>query len=111
MRPERPRQAVILAGGRGTRMRPLTDDLPKPMIEFGGRPFLEHLVELLADQGFERVLMLLGYRPDVIRDHFGDGSRFGIAIDYVVSDVDDLTARDETEHERAAGGGEPAVAE
>lgn len=93
MRPERPRQAVILAGGRGTRMRPLTDDRPKPMIEFAGRPFLEHLVELLADQGFERVLMLLGYLPDVIRDHFGDGSRFGIAIDYVVSDVDDLTAR------------------
>lgn len=93
MRPERPRQAVILAGGRGTRMRPLTNDRPKPMIEFGGRPFLEYVVELLADQGFDRILMLLGYLPDVIRDHFGDGRRFGVAIDYVVSDADDLTAR------------------
>lgn len=93
MRPERPRQAVILAGGRGTRMRPLTDDRPKPMIEFGGRPFLEHVVELLAEQGFERILMLLGYLPDVIQEHFGDGRRFGVSIDYVVSGADDLTAK------------------
>ncbi len=93
MSPERPRQAVILAGGRGTRMRPLTDDRPKPMIEFHGRPFLEYTVELLAEQGFERVLMLLGYLPEVIQDHFGDGSRFGIRIDYSVTDPDDLTAR------------------
>ncbi|HEV7200452.1 MAG TPA: HAD-IIIA family hydrolase [Candidatus Limnocylindria bacterium] len=90
---QRPRQAVILAGGRGTRMRPLTDDRPKPMIEFSGRPFMEYMVELLAEQGFERVLMLLGYLPDVIRDHFGDGSRFGIRIEYSVTDPDDLTGR------------------
>ena len=87
----RPTQAVILAGGRGTRMRPLTDDRPKPMIEFHGRPFLEYLVEMLREQGFERVLMLLGYLPEVVRDHFGDGARFGVAIDYSISDPDDLT--------------------
>ncbi len=90
---QRPRQAVILAGGRGTRMRPLTDDRPKPMIEIAGRPFLAYIVERLAEQGIERIEMLLGYLPDVIRDYFGDGKQFGVAIDYVVSDPDDLTAR------------------
>ena len=74
-------------------MRPLTDDRPKPMIEFHGRPFLEYMVELLAEQGFERILMLLGYLPETIQDHFGDGSRFGVQVDYSVSDVEDLTAR------------------
>ena len=74
-------------------MRPLTDDRPKPMIEFHGRPFLEYQVELLADQGYERILMLLGYLPDGIRDHFGDGGRFGVEIDYSTTDPDDLTAR------------------
>lgn len=74
-------------------MRPLTDDRPKPMIEFHGRPFLEYMVELLAEQGFDRILMLLGYLPEVIQDHFGTGARFGVQIDYSVSDADDLTAR------------------
>jgi D-glycero-D-manno-heptose 1,7-bisphosphate phosphatase len=63
------------------------------MIEFHGRPFMEYMVELLAEQGFERVLMLLGYLPEVISDHFGHGERYGIEIDYSVSDVEDLTAR------------------
>jgi D-glycero-D-manno-heptose 1,7-bisphosphate phosphatase len=93
MATERPRQAVILAGGRGTRMRPLTDDRPKPMIEINGKPFMAYTVEHLASQGFDRVHMLLGYLPDVIREYFGDGSAFGVKIDYTVSDADDLTAR------------------
>lgn len=88
---DRPRQAVILAGGRGTRLAPLTDTLPKPMIAFHGRPFLEYLIEMLREQGFERVLLLLGYLPDVIRDHFGDGRRWGLDVDYVVSPVEDET--------------------
>ena len=82
---ERPTQAVILAGGRGTRMRPLTDTRPKPMVEFHGRPFLEYMIEMLREQGFERVLLLLGYLPEVIQEHFGDGSGFGVEIDYSVS--------------------------
>lgn len=90
---QRPTQAVILAGGRGTRLRPLTDTRPKPMVEFHGKPFLEYLVEMLREQGFERVLMLLGYLPEVIRGYFGDGSRWGVQIDYSVSDADDLTVR------------------
>jgi histidinol-phosphate phosphatase family protein len=89
--PERPRQAVILAGGRGTRMRPVTDTRPKPMVEFHGKPFLEYLVEMLREQGFERVLMLLGYLPEVIQDHFGDGSAFGMEVGYSVTAPDDLT--------------------
>ncbi|MGH3666187.1 MAG: HAD-IIIA family hydrolase [Egibacteraceae bacterium] len=89
----RPRQAVILAGGRGSRLRPLTDTRPKPMVEFAGKPFLQHTIELLRDQGFERFLLLLGYLPEVVVDHFGDGSRLGVRIDYVTTAPDDLTAR------------------
>jgi histidinol-phosphate phosphatase family protein len=88
-----PSQAVILAGGRGTRLRPLTDDRPKPMVGFHGRPFLEYLVEMLRDQGFKEILMLLGYLPQVIERHFGDGRRFGVPIRYSVSEPDDLTSR------------------
>lgn len=92
MRRERPTQAVILAGGRGERLRPLTDHVPKPMIEFHGKPFLEYMVEMLREQGFETILMLLGYLPEVITDHFGDGSRLGVRIDYRVTAPEDLTA-------------------
>lgn len=89
----RPRQAVVLAGGRGTRLRPLTDARPKPMIEFHGRPFLDYIVEMLAAQGLERVVMLLGYLPQAVQEHFGDGRRWGVEITYSISDADDLTAR------------------
>jgi D-glycero-D-manno-heptose 1,7-bisphosphate phosphatase len=85
------RQAVILAGGRGMRLRPLTDRLPKPMAPIGGRPFIEYVVEMLRDQGIEEVLFLLGYLPEAIVDHFGDGSRFGLRIGYDVAPVDDET--------------------
>jgi len=88
----RPRQAVILAGGRGTRLQPITLTRPKPMVEFHGKPFLEYIVEMLRDQGFDRILMLLGYLPDVIVDHFGDGSHLGVQISYDVTEADDLTA-------------------
>lgn len=90
---DRPRQAVILAGGRGSRLRPITDLVPKPMIRFGGKPFLEYLVELLQAQGFERILLLLGYLPEEIRSYFGDGRRWGVRIEAVVSGVEDETGR------------------
>ena len=57
----RPTQAVILAGGRGTRLKPLTNTVPKPMVLFHGKPFLGYIVEMLREQGFTHVLMLLGY--------------------------------------------------
>jgi histidinol-phosphate phosphatase family protein len=88
----RPTQAVMVAGGRGTRMRPLTDDRPKPMVEVNGRPFLEYLVDQLREQGFDRLLLLLGYRAEAIQDHFGDGGRWGVEIEYSVTAPDDLTA-------------------
>jgi histidinol-phosphate phosphatase family protein len=90
---ERPRQAVILAGGQGTRLRPLSDIRPKAMIEIHGRPFLEEIVEMLKDQGFEEVLMLLGYLPNVVQDYFQDGSRWGLKISYSVTPVENNTGR------------------
>ncbi|MGQ0663107.1 MAG: HAD-IIIA family hydrolase [Pseudomonadota bacterium] len=90
---ERPRQAVILAGGRGMRLRPLTETRPKPMIEFHGRPFLEYLIEMLRDQGFERFLLLLGYLPEAISGYFGDGRPLGVEIEYALSGVEDDTGR------------------
>lgn len=88
---ERPRQAVILAGGRGTRMRPVTNDRPKPMVPILDHPFLEYQIEQLREQGFERVLLLLGYLPEAVQQYFGDGRRWGINISYSVTDPDQLT--------------------
>jgi D-glycero-D-manno-heptose 1,7-bisphosphate phosphatase len=63
------------------------------MVEVCGKPFVEYQIEQLRDQGFDRVLFLLGYLPDVVRDYFGDGSRFGMRIDYSVTHIDDDTGR------------------
>ena len=73
-------------------MRPLTDTRPKPMVEFHGNPFLGWMVDMLREQGFTRVLLLLGYLPEVIMDHFGDGSDYGVEIEYRVTRPEDLTA-------------------
>lgn len=75
-------QAVILAGGLGTRLRPLTDHLPKPMVEVCGKPFLEHQLLLLRKRGMKRVLLLTGYLGDMIEDYFGAGANFGMDISY-----------------------------
>src|SRR5262245_27345260 len=84
-------QAVILAGGRGERLRPLTDTIPKPMVPFHGKPFLRYLIERLAAQGIRRVTLLLGFLPDVVRAYFGDGRQFGIDIEYSVTPPSDET--------------------
>lgn len=86
-----PTQAVILAGGKGTRLGSLTDTMPKPMVPFHGRPFLEYLIEMLRDQGFTRLILLLGYLPEPIQSHFGDGSQLGVEIEYSVTDVENDT--------------------
>jgi D-glycero-D-manno-heptose 1,7-bisphosphate phosphatase len=91
--PERPTQAIILAGGRGTRLKPLTDTQPKPMVEILGKPFLAYQIEQLRDQGFKKILLLLGYLPEVVQDYCGDGSRWDLKIEYSVSPVEDETAR------------------
>jgi len=84
-------QAVILAGGKGTRLYPITKDIPKPMIEFHGRPFISYLLQMLKDNGVEKVLMLLGYLPEKIMDYCGDGKRWGLDIEYSIGGVDDDT--------------------
>lgn len=75
-------KAVIMAGGYGTRLRPLTVKLPKPMIPIANRPMLEHIVLLLKSHGFDDIIMLTYFFPEAIEEHFGDGSRFGVRITY-----------------------------
>jgi D-glycero-D-manno-heptose 1,7-bisphosphate phosphatase len=80
-------QAVILAGGIGKRLRPLTDTIPKPMAPVNNKPFLEYLLELLRDNDITEVVLLLGYLHDKIQSYFGDGTKFNIKIRYSVGDV------------------------
>jgi D-glycero-D-manno-heptose 1,7-bisphosphate phosphatase len=89
----RPRQAVIVAGGRGTRLGPLTDDRPKALVEIAGRPFLDHLVESVRDRGFDRILLLLGYRADLIERHVAEVGGWGIEVQTVATDPHDETGR------------------
>ena len=76
--------ALVLAGGKGERLRPLTDTVPKPMAPVAGRPILEYQIDWLKDAGVENVVFLVGYRWESIRSHFGDGSRYGVTISYSV---------------------------
>ena len=84
--PRRTNRAVILAGGRGTRLRSVTGDLPKPMVPVAGRPILERLVLHLVGSGITNVTLAVGFGADVIEQHFGDGSAFGCAISYLRED-------------------------
>lgn len=84
--PNRTTPVVIMAGGLGTRLRPLTEKLPKPLIPVGSKPVLETIIEGFASQGFENLILCLNYKGDMIRDHFGDGERFGVRIRYISED-------------------------
>jgi dTDP-glucose pyrophosphorylase len=86
-------RAVILAAGRGTRMRELTNDIPKPMIEVRGKPVLQHIVEGLRDAGVRRFLIIVGYHAETVRDFFGDGRRHTVDIEYAIQTVQDGTGR------------------
>lgn len=76
-------RVVLMAGGLGTRLRPLTETVPKPMLPISGRPILEKIIESFTAQGFYRFTIALNYKAEMISDHFGDGTRFGAEIDYV----------------------------
>jgi UDP-N-acetylglucosamine diphosphorylase / glucose-1-phosphate thymidylyltransferase / UDP-N-acetylgalactosamine diphosphorylase / glucosamine-1-phosphate N-acetyltransferase / galactosamine-1-phosphate N-acetyltransferase len=86
-------KAVVLAAGRGTRMRELTADLPKPMIEVRGKPVLQHIVEGLRDAGVRRFVVIVGYHAEAVRRFFGDGRRHNVDIEYVTQTVQDGTGR------------------
>src|SRR5438132_7723363 len=86
-------KAVLLAAGRGTRMRELTADLPKPMIKVREKPILLHIVEGLQTAGIKNFLIIVGYHSDTVRDYFGDGTCFGLRINYVMQAVQDGTGR------------------
>lgn len=77
---------VIMAGGLGTRLRPITETIPKPMIQIGGRPILESILNGFIAQGFRRFFLAVNYKAEVLRGHFGDGSRLGVSIEYVQED-------------------------
>jgi len=81
-------QAVILAGGYGTRMRPFTFDNPKPMYPFNEKPFLEYLINQVKGFGINDIVLLLGYLPEKIIGYFGDGSKWGVSIKYSVTPVE-----------------------
>ncbi|MDA8385769.1 MAG: nucleotidyltransferase family protein, partial [Actinomycetota bacterium] len=75
-------KAVIMAGGEGTRLRPLTATAPKPMLPVANRPMLEHILNLLKKHGFDEVVITVAFMANAIRTYFGDGSDFGIRVSY-----------------------------
>jgi mannose-1-phosphate guanylyltransferase/phosphomannomutase len=85
-------KAVIMAGGFGTRLRPLTTSIPKPMVPLINVPMMEHIVNLLKNHNITDIISLLYYQPDIIKHHFGTGSNFGITMNYVQAAADYGTA-------------------
>ncbi|MGB9112329.1 MAG: sugar phosphate nucleotidyltransferase [Acidimicrobiales bacterium] len=79
-------KAVIMAGGEGTRLRPLTTNQPKPMLPMANRPMAEHVIALLRKHGFDEVIVTVAFMANTIRTYFGDGSEFGVAIEYATEE-------------------------
>jgi len=88
-----PVKAVILAAGKGTRMRELTNELPKPMLKVQGKPILEHILEGLISAGIREIFFVTGFRAEVIEGYFGDGSKWGARVLYGRQPVQDGTGR------------------
>ena len=81
--PSRDNWVVLMAGGLGSRLRPLTEDTPKPLLKVGHKPILESILENFIEHGFRRFFLSVNYKADMFRAHFGDGSSFGAQIDYL----------------------------
>jgi mannose-1-phosphate guanylyltransferase / phosphomannomutase len=79
-------KAVVMAGGEGTRLRPLTSNQPKPMVPIVGKPCMEHILELVREHGFEDVIVTVAFLPQAIRSYFGDGESLGLRIEYSVEE-------------------------
>jgi dTDP-glucose pyrophosphorylase len=86
-------KAVILAAGKGTRMRELTREIPKPLLRVNGRPILEHILEGILAAGIREVFIVTGFRADTIESHFGDGSRWNARIAYGRQEIQDGTGK------------------
>ncbi len=86
-------RAVVLAAGKGTRMRGITDAIPKPMVEVGGRPMLWHVLRALAGAGVQEAAVIIGYMADSIRDYFGTGENVGLKLSYFTQQTQDGTGR------------------
>ena len=85
-------KAVILAGGLGKRLRPLTNKKPKPMMPLGGKPILEHLMKWIKKNGIKEIVLCVSYLHKTIEDYFGDGKKFGVKIEYAISNKPLATA-------------------
>jgi UDP-N-acetylglucosamine diphosphorylase / glucose-1-phosphate thymidylyltransferase / UDP-N-acetylgalactosamine diphosphorylase / glucosamine-1-phosphate N-acetyltransferase / galactosamine-1-phosphate N-acetyltransferase len=99
-------KAVVLAAGKGTRMKELTNELPKPMLPVQGKPILEHILEGLRSAGIRDFCIVTGWRREVIESHFADGSRWGVNIQFVEQKVQDGTGK-APELAKAIVGNEP----
>src|SRR6476469_8341310 len=86
-------KAVILAAGKGTRMKELTNELPKPMLKARGKPILEHILEGIGAADVQDIFIVTGYRHDVIEDYFGDGSKWNLRIAYGRQIIQDGTGK------------------
>ena len=86
-------KAVILAAGKGTRMRELTNARPKPMLLVQGKPILQHIIEGLRDHGVRNIFIVTGFQAEVVEEHFGEGSQFGVHLEYGRQAVQDGTGK------------------
>ena len=84
---EHPNWVVLMAGGLGTRLQPLTDECPKPLLAVGGRPILETILESFAEQGFKRIFLSVNHKAEMIRNHFGTGERWGVQVEYLHENI------------------------
>lgn len=82
----RPNKVVLMVGGLGTRLRPLTEETPKPMLKVGNKPILQTIVEKFAQYGYVNIVMCVNYKSHIIQDYFGDGKAFGVSIEYVLEE-------------------------
>lgn len=80
-------RVILMAGGLGTRLRPLTEDTPKPMLKVGNKPILETIIKNFADHGFVNITISLNYKAEMIKEYFKDGSDFGVNIDYIEENI------------------------
>lgn len=82
----KPNKVILMVGGLGSRLRPLTENTPKPMLQVGNKPILQTIVEKFAEYGFVNIVMCVNYKSHIIQDYFGDGSAFGVMIEYILEE-------------------------